>query len=194
VADPLVDLVASADASAYLVESGLAVPATLDKIITAVSAAMQSHANRRFPSQSYAVTLDGPGGGRLSLPNYPITAVGALQVDGVAIPAAVTPTSVGYAFSETQIGLRGMLFCRGFQNVALGYTAGFATIPADLSRACCEGIAAVVAAFQYNDPRVVEVKAGGSAIKLGSLVEFSKLCLTSNVTATLEQYKRVHPC
>jgi hypothetical protein len=73
------------------------------------------------------------------------------------------------------------------------YTAGFSTVPADLKLACNEGIAAVVASFDYSDPRAIEVKAGGSSIKLGSVAEISRLCLTANVTAVLDQRKRVHP-
>jgi hypothetical protein len=38
----------------------------LDALITGVSLAMQEYANRRFVSQSYSVTLDGPGRARAS--------------------------------------------------------------------------------------------------------------------------------
>src|SRR4051812_31512044 len=144
-ADALVDLVSSSEATAYLTAMGQAAPANLDVIITGVSAVMQEYASRRFVSQPYSVVVNGQGGSLLSLPNFPITAVSAFAVDGVAWQAAQTPTQRGYVFSETQIGLRGGIICRGFQNVSVTYTAGYSPVPADLKLACNEGIAAVVA-------------------------------------------------
>lgn len=193
-ADPLVDLITLQEAQDYLAGGGQPAPANLDAIITGVSAVMQSYASRNFISQPYSVTLDGHGGDRLSLPNSPITAVASLSIDGVAITAAATPTQAGFVFSDTQVLLRGYRFCRGVQNVAIAYTAGFVAIPADLKQACKEGVGAIVAAFQYDDPRAIEVKAGGSSIKLGSLADMEKLCLTSNVTTVLNQRARVAPC
>lgn len=194
-ADPL-DLVASAAASQYLTDAGLSTPADLAAIITGVSVSMQSYASRIFGSAAYAATLNGAGGDRVSLPNYPITAVASVTVDGVSIPAAPDAINAGYVFSDTQVLLRGYRFCRGVQNVGIGYTAGFATIPMDLQRACCEGVGTVVAAFQYNDPRVVELQAGGSRVKLGSMSarDYDKFCLTPNVTDVLDQVRRVVPC
>lgn len=191
---PLVDLTDSAEATAYLADVGLAVPSDLDKIITGVSAAMQSFASRNFVSQSYSVALDGAGTDRVSLPNTPITAVSALTIDGVNIPAAASALAQGFVFSETQVLLRGYRFCRGVQNVALTYTAGFVTIPADLRRAACQGVAAVVASFDYTDPRVLEFAAGGTRIKLASQADYERLCLTPDVTAVLTQRARVAPC
>lgn len=193
--DPL-DLVTSTVATQYLTDAGLAAPTDLAAIITGASVSMQSYASRVFGSQAYSVTLNGQGGDRVSLPNTPITAVTALSIDGVAVPASSGPTKAGYVFSDTQVLLRGYRFCRGVQNVALSYTAGFATIPMDIQRACCEGIGAIVAALQYNDPRAVEVQAGGSRLKLGAISarDYDKFCLTANVTDVLDQVRRVVPC
>lgn len=193
-ANPLVDLVDSAQATVYLTELGQTAPADLDKIITGVSAAMQSYASRNFVSQAYAVTLDGAGSDRVSLPNTPITAVASVSIDGVSVPPAPTVTSSGFVFSDTQVLLRGYRFCRGVQNAAIAYTAGFATIPADIVRACCEGIGAAVAQLELSDPRIVEVAAGGTKYRLGSLTELAKVCLTAGVTQVLDQYRRVIPC
>lgn len=191
--DPL-DLVTLPVAKQALLDAGLTAPADLAGLVTGVSAAMQSYASRTFGSASYTTTRNGDGGCAMSLPNYPITAVASVSVDGVSLPAATTPTGAGFVFSDTQVFLRGHRFCRGIQNVTIAYTAGFATVPADIQRACCEGVSAVVAAFEYGDPRAVNVKAGGSGIELGSIAELAKLCLTPNVTMILDQVKRVVPC
>lgn len=193
-ADPLVDLVGSTEATAYLSDMGMAAPGDLDKIITGVSASMQSYANRNFVSQPYTRTLNGNGGDRVSLPDFPITAVSSLSIDGVSVPASASATQAGFVFSETQVLLRAYRFCRGVQNVVIGYTAGFATIPADLSRAACEGIAAVVSLFEKGDPRVVEAAAGGTRLKLASAADYDRFCLTPAVTSVLEQRKRVASC
>lgn len=193
-ADPLVDLITSQEASNYLADFGLVAPSDLDAIITGVSATMQSYASRNFVSQSYTASLNGQGGDRVSLPNYPITAVAALAIDGVAVPAAQTKTQFGFVFSDTQVLLRGYRFKRGVQNVDLTYTAGFTSIPADLKHAAKEGVAAVIASFAYDDPRAVEIRAGGSAMKFLTTADIERLCLTGNVTSVLEQTKRVTPC
>lgn len=192
-ADALIDLVDAGEATDHLTNAGLTAPANLGEIITGVSAAMQSYANRRFVEQEYTATVDGPGGARLSLPNFPITAVTSFSVDGVEWPEATTATSRGHVFSDTQVMLRGGIICRGIQNVEITYTAGFDPVPADVRLACCEGIAAVVASFEYNDPRAVEVRSGGTSIKLAT-ADLRKRCLTDFVTGVLDELKRVTPC
>jgi hypothetical protein len=193
VADPLVDLVGATEATAYLAATGMSAPADLDKIITGVSAAMQSYASRNFVSQSYSRVLNGRGGDRVSLPDYPITAVSAVSVDGVTIQPAATPLQSGFVFSDTQVMLRGFRFSPGVQNVAIAYTAGFAAVPADLVRAACEGVAAVVAAFDLEDPRVVEAQTGGTRLKLAQPSDYDRFILTPAITGVLEQRKRVVP-
>lgn len=192
-ADPLVDLISLSELQAYLQDSGLSAPTDIEATITGVSAAMQSYANTNFVSQSYTFWFDGPGGPRKSLPNKPITSVSAVTVDGVSYPASTSPTSRGFIWSDTQVLLRGGVFTRGLQNCSVSYTAGFAAIPGDIKRACCEGVGAVLAQFQYGDPRAIEMRSGGTAIKLGSLADYARLCLTANVTAVLDQRKRIYP-
>lgn len=191
--DATVDLVDLNEVSAYLEGAGLIEPIDLDKVITGVSSQFAQYTNRNFVATTYSRVLNGHGGDRMSLPDFPITAVSAVTVDGVPIQASATPVQSGFVFSETQVLLRGYRFCRGVQNVAINYTAGFSPIPADLRRACCEGVAAIIAQFQYNDPRVIEAASGGTKIKLGAIGDLAKLCLTANVTEVLEQRKRVHP-
>lgn len=193
--DPLVDLTTSDAAAIHLANVSLTVPSNLDDLITAVSGVLQSYASRRFPSQPYSVMLNGEGGDRLNLPNTPITAVASVQIDGVNVPAAGSPTAYGYVFSDNQVLLRGWRFCEGVQNVAISYTGGFAQIPAELAQACLEGVGAVIATFQYADPRAIELQAGGSKLVFasGKSNDLANLCLTPNVTQILNQYRRTAP-
>lgn len=194
-ADPLVDLATVGDATTYLVNVNLTPPTNLDELVTAVSAIIQQDVNRRFPSQPYSVTLNGWGSDRVLLPNTPISAVSSLTIDGVAITAASSPTAYGYVFDDLAVYLRGYSFCRGVQNVAIAYTAGFATIPADLVQACVEGVGAVIATFQYADPRAIELQAGGTKLVFasGKPVDLKSICLTPNVTKIINQYRREAP-
>lgn len=196
-ANALVDLVTLTQAKTYLGATSANVPADslLGDLITGVSEQIQSYLSRNIPSQTYTVTLNGNGQDRISLPNTPITAVLALSVDGVAKSPAVNATAAGYVFSDTQVMLRGDRFSRGVQNVALTYTAGFAVIPPDLVNATLEGLSAVVQSLS-RDPGVRSEKAGDTGYTYGGtdINALANLCLTPNVTAILNQLRRVVPC
>jgi hypothetical protein len=197
-ANALVDLVSLQEAKDYFAAAGQTAPtdASLAILITGISSTIQSYLSRNLVSQAYAVTLNGDGGYALSLPNTPITDVGAVAIDGVPISKAVSPIAPGFVFSDTQVMVRGYRFSRGVQNIALAYTAGFTTIPDDIKRAVFEALSAVVAVFDYDDPRAVEIAAGGTKIKLasGSVVELASICITADVTSKLNQRRRVVPC
>lgn len=193
-ADPLTDLTSVAAATPYLAAAGLAAPADLDAIVTAVSAEMQSYASRNFVSQDYSVTLNGLGGVRLVLPNTPVTAIKSLTVGNLTIPAAPDAVSYGYVADEWGVWLRGYDFCRGIQNVALTYTAGYTAIPMDLQEAALEAVAAYVAARANGDPRAIVLKAGGSQITYArDNADLAAICFTANVTSVLNQRRRVAP-
>lgn len=193
-ADPKTDLTTSSAATTYLQAAGLPVPSDLDAIVTGVSAEMQSYASRNFVSQDYSVTLNGLGGVRLVLPNTPVTAVKSLTIGNVTIPAAADPVSWGYIADEWGVWLRGYDFCRGIQNVALTYTAGYAVIPMDLQEAALEAVAAYVAARANGDPRAIVLKAGGSQITYAKdNADLAAICFTANVTSVLNQRRRVAP-
>lgn len=114
---------------------------TLTRMVTAFSSAIANYLNRDLGTQTYVDTLNGAGGAFMLPANYPITAVSSLYIDDVQIPAQVGRGNNGYVFSGVRIFLVGYTFNRGFQNVDLSYTAGFAAIPADVEQACIEWIA-----------------------------------------------------
>ncbi len=101
--------------------------AQIARIITAASGFILRSLQRSLVSQGYTETRNGTGGCALMLRHAPVTALAALSVDGVAIPAAPDTVSPGYALAgETaMLYLRGYSFCRGVQNVTLSYTAGY---------------------------------------------------------------------
>jgi hypothetical protein len=124
-------------------QSGNVDEALLTLLITAVSDAVERYCSRCFALQSYTETRDGTGGVRLSTREKPVTAVASVTIDGVAVPASAGAPQSGYLFSETAITLIGWRFRRGLSNVALAYTAGYATIPTSLAQAANEWVAYV---------------------------------------------------
>ncbi len=112
--------------------------ALLTTLITAASTFIQSWLGRTIAAASYAETRDGTGGQRLQFRNNPVTAVASLSIDDQVIPASTSSFMAGYVFSATQIDVRGYHFTRRALNVAISYTAGYATTPPDLAEACTE--------------------------------------------------------
>lgn len=120
----------------------------LNALIAAASADIENYCNRTFAQAAYTETRNGNGANAMAARQYPIVSVQGVTVDGYAVPAAADAVSSGFVFSDTAIYIRnsgrgrapgcGWSFARGVQNVTLQYTAGYATIPADLVQACVE--------------------------------------------------------
>jgi hypothetical protein len=104
----------------------------MQRLVSAVSAYIQSVLNRTIRNLDYTETHDGLGNPVMMPWNYPITSVAALTIDGNPIQArpVLKPTQTGtnlggYSFSQTMLQLTGWTFCRGYQNVVVQYAAGF---------------------------------------------------------------------
>lgn len=108
----------------------------LTRLITAVSVQFTREVGRSLATASATEVYNGHGGQRLTPARWPITAVAALTVDGVAVTARATVTGDGYVIDgQTSVLLVGSYFTEGAQNVSLTYTAGHATIPLDVEQA-----------------------------------------------------------
>jgi len=74
---------------------------------------------------------------RLTLRKWPIISVASVLIDGVAVPASSGVTVNGwYQSGDREIALRGYAFTKGYGNVIVTYTAGYATVPVRFERAC----------------------------------------------------------
>ena len=131
-----------ANAEAWLgLPSNSANDALIGRLITAVSTSILGFLGRgSLLSKAYTETRDGTGTRRMMLRNWPVTAISALTIDSMAVlPGSYsgTPGANGYAgyYFEAWDGsppgrmqtleLVGYQFCRGKQNVAVSYTAGY---------------------------------------------------------------------
>jgi uncharacterized phiE125 gp8 family phage protein len=134
----MTDLTTLDSVKAWLKITGTSDDALLKRLITASTQFITQWLNRDIFQQSYTESRNGTGGTRMSLANYPVTAVASLSIDGTTIPVSTDYTVNGYVFDSQQIMLRGYRFNRGFQNVVLTYTAGYVAVPAELEQACIE--------------------------------------------------------
>lgn len=177
------DLCAATDVQAFLSLAAGQDDALLGVLCTRASAFVQNMLNRKLLTASYTGTFSGRGNNRIGLPNYPITAVASVTVDGVAIPAATGALDAGFLFDENLVYLRGYCFSRGVQNVVIVYTAGFAEVPADVQQACVEIVAA-----KYK--RRTELHVSGKTLN-GETINFSQADVPASAKAALNSYKRV---
>ena len=133
------DLVTIADVKAYLggdLQSHDDM--VLSRLITAASTFFTTVCARPILQQSYSELYDGVGARRLYLRNTPVTALTSLAIDGIAIPPSPAQGEPGWVLSGNVIHLFAYWFTRGSANVAVTYTAGWATPPADVAEAVME--------------------------------------------------------
>jgi hypothetical protein len=137
---------------------------TVARLITSVSAKAQQWVSFQFATQSYDRTFDGRGTRGLTLPDRPITAISSLQVDGRTIPARAG-RSPGFVFDAKRVLVDTVYqFTRGFQNVRVMYTAGYAATPTDVEEAVLVWIKATLDAKEFG-ANVSEYRAGDTQVK-----------------------------
>lgn len=179
------DLTSAANVRAY---AGLSTAdisdVNLGILVSRASAVIRGYCSRDITAEGpYTETFDGPGGARFCPVQWPITAVSAVSVDGLPIPAATTATAPGYVFTSGQIALRGYAFPRGLANCTVVYTAGEASVPADVEHAC---ILTVMEAYNAacRDPAVrSEALPGG----MGYQATFTPMSIPAPAKAILDQ-------
>jgi uncharacterized phiE125 gp8 family phage protein len=110
----------------------------ISSLITAYSAYVQQWMNRNILTQTYSETYNGRDHIAQMLPQWPVTAVSAVTIDGVSIPARTSATGAGYFTDGEAVILASYSFAKGRANVTISYTAGYATVPAELAQAVNE--------------------------------------------------------
>ena len=126
---------------------------TLQRVITAVSTAMQNLIGRDIISQSHTEVFDGRGRYRIMMSNWPITGVDSVtlgELATISVPAR-SSGGPGFTFSDKFVYVDPpYLFERGRRNVRIVYTAGYATIPLDLEQGCLTWIKAIMDGANYS--------------------------------------------
>ena len=184
------DLTTLADVKAWLKTGQSAFPITddalLTRLVTAASQYIQSWLSRPIASAEYLEVRDGTGSQTLQFACFPVTEVAAVAIDGQVVPRATSAGRAGYAFSPTQLSVRGYRFSRGLQNIAISYTAGYATVPPDIAQACIE-----LVCLRYRE----RSRIGELSRSLGGAetVAFSQKDLSEAIRTLLQQYRTVIP-
>lgn len=140
------DLTTPARVNTWLA-NGLTLPSPiLSQLIPSMTALIYNKLNRaRGYSQTFQRTFDGVGNMQLVLPDYPVTAISAVQVGKAVIQRSVIPlgdaaqpanTGYGYGYrwvpwsgnlpgDPVVLEFAGGFFWQGAQNVQVTYTAGY---------------------------------------------------------------------
>lgn len=138
------DLAVLADVKTWLAGSsgiGSTDDALISRLITDVSGAITAYLGRpSLTPRTLTERFDGNGRTRLFLSHYPVLQIGSLVIDNVAVapavpPGAGAPHPRGYLLEgwnglppgrPQALDLFDLAFRRGRQNVAAGYSAGYA--------------------------------------------------------------------
>lgn len=153
--------------------------AELTRLIGAASEWVETYLSRPVLSESVSQWRNGHNGAVLVVPFTPITAVSAVVVDGLTIPASAV------SFTPIAIKLDGYRFTAGVQNVRVDYTAGYAAVPADIEQAVIE---ACTLAYKRRDHLDVSAKS-----LAGETISYITAAFTPSSKQVLDQYRRVVP-
>jgi hypothetical protein len=151
----------------------------LTRLITASSVFAQSWMNRNIITSAYVEKRSGHGGQNMMTSNYPLVTVDSVTVDGLVIPA------ISYTFDAHEIFLVNGYFTRAKNNVALGYTAGYATVPADIEQGIIETIA-----LRWKERDRIGLTSKAMA---GETTSFITSDYPPSAIGVFKQYKKVIP-
>lgn len=110
----------------------------LNTFIAAASQAIESYCERKFESTSYTEYHHGRRMNFIMPREFPIISVTSIHIDNDRVYSANTLIDA----SDYSVADRGRTiyyngkFPQGFNNIKLVYTAGYATVPADIDLAC----------------------------------------------------------
>lgn len=164
--------------------TGTELDTLIDALIPRVSAAIESYLSRRIESAAQVDLRDGNGGRSMLLREYPVTAVAAVSVDGQAIPAGGFDLA-GWRLADRMLVLEGYRFTSGIANVRIDYTAGYATVPADIEQACIETVLLALERRAHIDV--------SSKSLAGETVSYITADLPPSARKALNQHLRVAP-
>lgn len=114
----------------------------VELLINGFSQEIEAFTQRKLKSQVITETKHGRGTNLILLREWPVTAVSELRIDGGSLftdPATIVD-SADYTIADdgNSLLLIGGTYPRGYNNIRITYTAGYATVPSDLEQACLD--------------------------------------------------------
>lgn len=154
----------------------------IQREVTAWSESARMFIGDAMNAADYSEAYSGTGTGKLVLRHQPITAVASVSI-GLPGRRSALVFETDYVFTRFGLQMLVGVFPRGVQNVLVNYTAGYAAIPADLSRAVAKLVALK---FKENE------RLGQSSKTLaGETVTFDLKAFPNDVREVFERYERV---
>lgn len=132
-------LVSLAEAKTFLKISASSEDSVIEDFINRASIWANDYTGRRLKSRSNSDVYDGDGSDLLLLRDYPLVSITDLRIDDGSYSGAPPQTTSDDYTLNLPSGLiklkNGVLFVKGFQNVAITYTAGYTTAPETVKEA-----------------------------------------------------------
>jgi hypothetical protein len=169
--------------------------ALLTRLVSAASAFLLNWLNRPILTATYTTEkYNGDGHTGIKTRAWPITAVGALLVNGVAVPASPDGLSNGYVFDDNFIYLLGAnvnsfpsgVFGKGIKNVSITYTAGYPSVPLDIEQACIE-----LVSLKYKERQRIGLQS--QALAGQGTTSYTPRDLGADTKSMLQNYRNVVP-
>lgn len=175
-------------------------------LISSISGKIQKFVGYQFAEASYTRTFNGNNSHMLLLPDRPVISVQSVTIDTFTPPQSTSPVMPGFTWDDRFVYLRGGFgleyrgswahdrFHHGIQNVQIAYTAGYATIPADVQQACLDwmSVAWEIASGEVS-PAARMMRAGDTQIDFRSMqTELGKqtVLMPPIIAAALMPYRR----
>lgn len=139
--DATVALVSTANVKTFLGITGSTEDTIIDALVNSMSVAIAKYCGRDFVSAAATEYYDGTDAPSLVLKRYPIITLTSLNIDGARLFGSSTDVDVSAnVIVDNNSGIITLWnlydkFPCGRRNVKVVYTAGYATIPADLQHA-----------------------------------------------------------
>lgn len=157
----------------------------LRALADAANAAVAKALQRNVMTASYAETRDGTGTPTLMLLNFPVSAVASVQFVGPAPGGIALPQTLiagqDYTFTKFALKMYYGRWPKGIQNILVNYTAGYQSMPADLTHAATK-----VAALRYRELQRIGQK---SKIIANENITFDLSEFPPDVMGIIERYK-----
>lgn len=160
----------------------------LTRLLNSFSAVFERETRRTIAETDYVYRCDGNGKSELFLPEYPITEVASVIIDGTAIDAAeenedTGEYSEGWYLEDNVLYLEGYTFPRGSRNVRVAYSAGYGTVPDDIQQCIISMVA-----YQYRGKGHIGLRSEASSEKT---TYFQVDEWPADVLACMDRYRKV---
>lgn len=166
-----------ADVKAYLSLETTTSDDLLNMLIENASAFIENYTNRVFAITTYQEMRNGTGNAKMPVEYAPIVDLVSVKVNDIDYTQYAKNTDTLIWF------ISGGIFTTGLMNVELNYTAGYASIPADISQVCID-----LVAYKFKQKDRIGLN---SKTLAGEVISFELRDIRADIQNKLAPYIRV---